>query len=147
MNENGTTEQTTAELQQQIWRLHQHIHLQNVLLGLEPHNLVETNRRLNRRCQALEHQSHQLNHWKLVATNRRLNRRCQLLESAATALPKKLNSAIQSLSFEGFRAAAYANKLREIYQRHNQVYRCYGCWWCKLKWRVKHALWRIWQIK
>lgn len=147
MNENGTTDLSTIELKQQIWKLQEQIRLQTVLLSLDPYTLVETNRRLNRRCQAAEHQSTRLDYGRLVHTNRALNRRCQELESVIANQPVKLDKTLRTLEGESHRAHRYANDLRDIYRNHSKLFRCYGCWWCKLRWRVRRWLWRTWEIR
>ena len=146
MRDNGAVELTKTELQQKVWQLEQENHLQRVLLELSPQNLIATNRRLNRRCQTVEKQLHTLEYMQLVTTNRRLNRRCQAAEKELLDVHREYDVTLKELSQAARQAHRYAGELRDIYDHHRIKFRCYGCWWCKLKWRFKRAMWKMWQM-
>lgn len=99
--------------------------------------LKETNRRLNRRCQELEHQLNACDRWHWLVTNQRLNRRCQELEHEVAVLHRHWDTGLKVIGHETFRANRYAGYLRDIYMHHRNLSRCYGCWWCKFKWRIR----------
>ena len=109
--------------------------------------LIETNQRLNRRCQALEHQLASTGSLQLLQTVQRLNRRCQEAESKLERFEATYGTSMRCFQFESKRASRYANQLREIYQRHRVADRCFGCWFCRLKWRVKRFVWKIWSFE
>lgn len=82
----------------------------------------------------------------LIETNKRLNRRCQKLEHDMLTLQNdlSLNTTIKKLQIETRRAWQYSNHLRDIYLSHRYSVRdCYRtCWWCWFRTYVRFKAWQ-----
>ena len=83
----------------------------------------------------------------LTETNRRLNRRCQSAEHDLAVMQKRMDKAMKVFQDESFRANRYVGELRDIYFHHSKLYRWYGCWFCKLRGKIRNVLWKFWEIK
>lgn len=81
----------------------------------------------------------------LIETNKRLNRRCQKLEHDLSTLQNdlSLNTTIKKLQIETRRAWQYSNYLRDIYWNHKKINRIgfSTCWWCWIKLYIKYKIW------
>lgn len=81
----------------------------------------------------------------LMETNRRLNRRCQEAESTLAIVQRSVGSSSNMMAKESRRARTYANKLREIYRYHQRIEQDHRkCWNCRIRWWVRHQIWNRW---
>lgn len=79
---------------------------------------------------------------RLIETNRRLNRRCQKAESDLLLLESKLSGALRTIKDETHRVNRYTAELRSIYQHHKKLERYYiNCWWCKIRRFIRWSVW------
>lgn len=81
----------------------------------------------------------------LLETNQRLNRKNQQLEHEIRVLEKSLPAAVNRLRVESTRAASYANQLREIYRhRHATGKYWIKCWCCRFRHFIRDTVWNVW---
>jgi hypothetical protein len=84
----------------------------------------------------------------LVETNRRLNRRCQAVESELATVRRELYglpAIVKQLQHDTFRANRYAGTLRDMYRHKAKLEKDWvHCWWCKLRRYVRWKIWNRW---
>ena len=84
----------------------------------------------------------------LVETNRRLNRRCQEVESELATVRRELYglpAIVKQLQHDTFRANRYAGTLRDMCRHKSRLEKDYvHCWSCKLRRYIRWKIWNRW---
>lgn len=86
----------------------------------------------------------------LIETNQRLNRRCQKVEAELSRTRKGVGAAINAMKDNAFVANRYASKLRELATHHGNIKYPYfsKCWVCRFRrWRRAKIWNRLFPLK